>query len=106
MEKAKCWAHLRRDSPDLTKERPPPDAGRLRFHQQLGQLFLYPNAAVQARLITRYRSVARGIGRTRHRYDWPMSTPTDPALGDQGAPSTEKESTEEEELIFPFRKSL
>jgi hypothetical protein len=40
VEKAKCWAHLLRDSHALTKSQPPPDSERLKFHQQLHQIFL------------------------------------------------------------------
>lgn len=42
VEKAKCWAHLLRDSHDLTTGRPPPDptSERVRFHQELHQLYL------------------------------------------------------------------
>ncbi len=42
VDKAKCWAHLLKDSHDLTKGRPPPDptSERLLFHQELHQLYL------------------------------------------------------------------
>ncbi len=40
--KAKCWAHLLRDSHELTTGKPPPtpDSERVLFHQQLHQLYL------------------------------------------------------------------
>jgi len=47
VEKAKCWAHLLRDSHDLTKGKPPPDSERVRFHQQLHQLFLEMGLALE-----------------------------------------------------------
>jgi len=47
VEKAKCWAHLLRDSHDLTKGQPPPDSERLAFHQQLHQLFLAMGLAIE-----------------------------------------------------------
>jgi hypothetical protein len=47
VEKAKCWAHLLRDSHDLTKAQPPPDSERLAFHQQLHQLFLAMGLAIE-----------------------------------------------------------
>lgn len=42
VNKAKCWAHLLRDSHELTKGRPPPDptSERVLFHQELHQLYL------------------------------------------------------------------
>ena len=40
VEKAKCWAHLLRDSHDLTKGRPPPASERPQFHQHLHLLYL------------------------------------------------------------------
>jgi transposase len=42
VNKAKCWAHLLRDSYELTKGRPPPDPSseRVLFHQELHQLYL------------------------------------------------------------------
>jgi hypothetical protein len=46
-EKAKCWAHLLRDSHELTKGRPPPDSERVRFHQQLHQLFVEMGLALE-----------------------------------------------------------
>jgi hypothetical protein len=39
-QKAKCWAHLLRDSHALTKGQPPPDEERVRFHHDLHTLFL------------------------------------------------------------------
>lgn len=48
MEKAKCWAHLLRDSHDLTKGKPPPDGERVEFHTTLHQLFLDMSLARQA----------------------------------------------------------
>jgi transposase len=47
VEKAKCWAHLLRDSHDLTTGKPPPDSERVRFHQQLHQLFLDMGLALE-----------------------------------------------------------
>jgi transposase len=47
VEKAKCWAHLLRDSHDLTTGKPPPDSERVRFHQQLHQLFLEMGLALE-----------------------------------------------------------
>jgi hypothetical protein len=47
VEKAKCWAHLLRDSYKLTKGRPPPDSERVCFHQQLHQLFLEMGLALE-----------------------------------------------------------
>lgn len=40
--KAKCWAHLLRDSRELTKGKPPPepDGERVRFHRNLHELYL------------------------------------------------------------------
>ena len=42
VNKANCWAHLLKDSHDLTKGRPPPDPSseRVLFHQELHQLYL------------------------------------------------------------------
>lgn len=42
VDKAKCWAHLLRDSHELTNDRPPPDPAseRVLFHQELHQLYL------------------------------------------------------------------
>ena len=42
VEKAKCWAHLLRDSRELVKGKPPPDSDseRVRFHRELHQLYL------------------------------------------------------------------
>lgn len=42
VDKAKCWAHLLRDSHKLIEGRPPPDPGSepLRFHTELHHLFL------------------------------------------------------------------
>jgi transposase len=47
VEKAKCWAHLLRDSHALTKGQPPPDSERLQFHQHLHQLFLDMALAIE-----------------------------------------------------------
>lgn len=47
VEKAKCWAHLLRDSHDLTKGKPPPDSEPVRFHEQLHQLFLEMGLALE-----------------------------------------------------------
>lgn len=47
VEKAKCWAHLLRDSHDLTKGKPPPDSERVHFHEQLHQLFLEMGLALE-----------------------------------------------------------
>jgi transposase len=47
VEKAKCWAHLLRDSHALTKGKPPPDPERVRFHEQLHQLFLDMGLALE-----------------------------------------------------------
>jgi transposase len=47
VEKAKCWAHLLRDSHELTKGKPPPDSERVRFHEQLHQLFLEMGLALE-----------------------------------------------------------
>jgi transposase len=46
-DKAKCWAHLLRDSQKLTTSRPPPDSERLRFHHHLHQLFLEMGLALE-----------------------------------------------------------
>ena len=48
VQKAKCWAHLLRDTHDLIKGKPPPDGERLRFHTTLHQLFLEMGLALQA----------------------------------------------------------
>ena len=42
VEKAKCWAHLLRDSRELVKGKSPPgpDSERIRFHRELHQLYL------------------------------------------------------------------
>lgn len=45
--KAKCWAHLLRDSHALTKGQPPPEGERLRFHHQLHALFLEMGLALE-----------------------------------------------------------
>ena len=47
VEKAKCWAHLLRDSHALTKGQPPPNNERLEFHQQLHHLFLDMALAIE-----------------------------------------------------------
>lgn len=47
VEKAKCWAHLLRDSHDLTKGQPPPDTERPQFHQQLHLLYLEMGLALE-----------------------------------------------------------
>jgi len=47
VEKAKCWAHLLRDSHQLTTGQPPPDAERVQFHEQLHQLFLEMGLALE-----------------------------------------------------------
>ena len=47
VEKAKCWAHLLRDTHDLTKGDPPSDGERIRFHEQLYQLFLEMGLALE-----------------------------------------------------------
>ncbi|NNJ13467.1 IS66 family transposase [Chloroflexales bacterium ZM16-3] len=47
VEKAKCWAHLLRDSHDLAKGRPP-DSDEARFHQQLHGLFLEMGLAIES----------------------------------------------------------
>lgn len=47
MEKAKCWAHLLRDSHDLTKGKPPPDSERVRFHRKLHDLFIEMGLALE-----------------------------------------------------------
>jgi transposase len=46
-QKAKCWAHLLRDTQALTKGRPPPDSERLRFHHDLHHLFLEMGLALE-----------------------------------------------------------
>jgi transposase len=46
-QKAKCWAHLLRDSQALTKSRPPPDNERTRFHHDLHTLFLEMGLALE-----------------------------------------------------------
>ena len=40
VQKAKCWAHLLRDTHAFSKGNPPPDDERLIFHQQLHHLFI------------------------------------------------------------------
>jgi len=49
VEKAKCWAHLLRDSHKLTKGKPPPppDSERVQFHEQLHHLFLDMGLALE-----------------------------------------------------------
>ena len=47
VQKAKCWAHLLRDSHALTKGKPPPDDERLLFHQQLHHLFIEMNLCLE-----------------------------------------------------------
>lgn len=47
VEKAKCWAHLLRDSHDLTKGDPPLGSERVRFHKQLHHLFLEMGLALE-----------------------------------------------------------
>jgi len=47
VEKAKCWAHLLRDSHALTTGKPPPDPERVRFHDHLHQLFLDMSLALE-----------------------------------------------------------
>lgn len=47
VEKAKCWAHLLRDSHQLTTGKPPPDSERVRFHEQLHELFLEMGLALE-----------------------------------------------------------
>ena len=47
VEKAKCWAHLLRDSHDLTKGQPPPSSERPQFHQQLHLLYLDMGLALE-----------------------------------------------------------
>jgi transposase len=46
-QKAKCWAHLLRDSQALTKGRPPPQSDRVRFHHDLHHLFLEMGLALE-----------------------------------------------------------
>ena len=46
VEKAKCWAHLLRDSHDLAKGKPP-DSVRGQFHQRLHGLFLEMGLALE-----------------------------------------------------------
>ncbi len=46
-EKAKCWAHLLRDSRELIKGQPPPDSDRPRFHHDLHHLFLQMGVALE-----------------------------------------------------------
>lgn len=46
-QKAKCWAHLLRDSHDLITGRPPPNSERLRFHHDLHSLFLEMGLALE-----------------------------------------------------------
>lgn len=45
--KAKCWAHLLRDSHALTKGQPPPEGERVRFHHDLHALFLEMGLALE-----------------------------------------------------------
>jgi transposase len=45
--KAKCWAHLLRDSHDLLKGKPPPDPECAAFHEQLHHLFLEMGLALE-----------------------------------------------------------
>ena len=47
VKKAKCWAHLLRDSHDLAKGQPPPDAERPQFHKQLHRLYLEMGLALE-----------------------------------------------------------
>ncbi|GMU26281.1 MAG: hypothetical protein AMXMBFR16_11860 [Candidatus Uhrbacteria bacterium] len=47
IEKAKCWAHLLRDSHDAAKGRPP-DSERAQFHRRLRALFLEMGLALEA----------------------------------------------------------
>lgn len=46
-QKAKCWAHLLRDSHALTKGQPPPGSERVQFHQHLHHLFLDMGLALE-----------------------------------------------------------
>jgi transposase len=46
-QKAKCWAHLLRDSQALTKGQPPPESERTRFHHDLHTLFLEMGLALE-----------------------------------------------------------
>jgi transposase len=46
-QKAKCWAHLLRDTQALTKGRPSPDNERARFHDDLHTLFLEMGLALE-----------------------------------------------------------
>jgi hypothetical protein len=46
-QKAKCWAHLLRDSQALTRGQPPPDNERARFHRNLHTLFLEMGLALE-----------------------------------------------------------
>jgi hypothetical protein len=50
VEKAKCWAHLLRDSHALTKGQPPPDSERVQFQQRLHHLFLEMGLALEQAL--------------------------------------------------------
>lgn len=47
VEKAKCWAHLLRDSHALTKGQPPPTSERVQFHQHLHHLFVEMGLALE-----------------------------------------------------------
>lgn len=47
VQKAKCWAHLLRDSHALTKGQPPPGSERVQFHQHLHHLFLDMGLALE-----------------------------------------------------------
>jgi transposase len=46
-QKAKCWAHLLRESHALTKGQPPPESEPSRLHQQLHALFLEMGLALE-----------------------------------------------------------
>jgi len=46
-QKAKCWAHLLRDSQALTKGQPPAESERARFHHDLHTLFLDMGLALE-----------------------------------------------------------
>lgn len=47
VQKAKCWAHLLRDSHELTKGRSPPDSERVIFHQDLHYLYIEMGLALE-----------------------------------------------------------
>ena len=47
VKKAKCWAHLLRDSHDLTKGQPPPVSQRPQFHKHLHLLYLEMGLALE-----------------------------------------------------------